>query len=120
MRCANLPQIRGKCPKCSDFALKFGADFLGAPIIEAENPCNYIKCDFTFTQQRHLTTHIRSVHNGVNYISNQCDNRATMQYNLNTCIKTNIKEESMTVNSVTIELLYQVVLNIIYRQYMKE
>ena len=37
--------------------------------------CN--QCDQQFTQQSALTTHIKSVHEGVKYACNQCDKQYT-------------------------------------------
>ena len=42
--------------------------------------CN--QCDQQFTQQNNLTTHIKSKHEGVKYACNQCDQQFTLQRSL--------------------------------------
>ena len=47
--------------------------------------CN--QCDYQATQQSNLTVHIKSKHEGVKYACNECDQQFTLQHNLITHIK---------------------------------
>ena len=57
--------------------------------------CNL--CDYKDTQQSHLITHIKSVHEGLRYDCNICNFRATIQSNLTSHIHYSLLIKAKTI-----------------------